>query len=324
MDPPADLKKRDGPLFRTIVERVHSGEGYYSAWGSELRSRGYPTRSVFNWRLPLFAWLNGKLPGLIWGQLLLCGLALATVLMSYWIMRVESGVAVAMATVTFVGLAIAPCLMPNVYLATELWAGTLITFSICAYSYGWWKMGVAAGLFALFLRELALPYCLICLAISCRQKRRAEAYAWLAGLSLFAIYLGLHWAEVARHKTAGDLAHSEGWVRFGGTAFILSTVAIHILLAEFPPWTWAFYLPLSLLGLASWRGPMASRVGPTVCVYLAAFAVVGLPFNNYWGLIDAPLLAFGFVRSPACLRDLTVSIALFAGLPRKPRVSTIC
>jgi hypothetical protein len=255
----------------------------------------------------LYAWLNGYLPGLVWGQALLASLALATVWMAYWIMRAESGIPTAVATVCLVGLAIEPCLMTNVYLVTELWVGILVTFSICAYANRQWRLGVAAGLFALFLRELALPYCLIALALAYRQRRRGEVWAWVAGLMLFGIYLGLHWAEVARHQTAGDIAHAGGWVRFGGTAFILTTVGIHILLAEFPPWTWAIYLPLSLLGLAAWRGPMGTRVGLTAGVYLATFAVVGHPFNNYWGLIDAPLLAFGFVRSPASLRDLIVS-----------------
>jgi hypothetical protein len=307
--PPADQKKRDALLYRSIVERVHAGESYYDAAGSELRDRGYPTRSMLNWRLPTYAWLNGKLPGLLWGQLLLCSLTLATVLLVYGIVRAECGIAAAMAAVILLGFAVAPCVKPNVYLATELWAGTLITLSICAYARNWVPMGVAAGLVALFFRELSLAYCLICLALAYWQKRRGESLAWITGLVAFAMYLEFHSAEVARHQAAGDLAHTEGWVRFGGTAFILSTVGIHILLSEFPPWTWAIYLPLSVLGLAGWRGPMGTRAGFTAGFYLAAFAVVGHPFNNYWGLIDAPLLALGFVRFPRSLRDLIGSIA---------------
>src|SRR4051812_13921355 len=65
LEPPASGKKRDTLLFLSVVERVHAGEGYYEAWGSEARSRGYPCRSVFNWRLPIFAWLNGCLPSLV-------------------------------------------------------------------------------------------------------------------------------------------------------------------------------------------------------------------------------------------------------------------
>jgi hypothetical protein len=295
-------------LFRSVVDRVHAGEGYYDAWGSEVRSLGYPTRSVFNWRLPLFAWLNGKLPGLIWGQSILSLLALATVLMAYWAVRSESGITTAMGAVVMVGCAFAPCLKPNGFTIADLWAGVLIAFSVCAYAHNWRPLGVAAGLLALFFRELALPYALLCLALACWRRRRGEALAWISGLVVFTIYFGLHALEVARHQEAGDHAHAQSWVRFGGTAFILSTVGFHALLAEFPRWTWALYLPLTVLGLAGWRGEMATRVGVTAGVYLTAFAVIGHPFNDYWGLIDAPLLALGFVRSPASLRDLVVSV----------------
>ncbi len=35
----------------------------------ELHQRGYPTRSVFNWRTPLPMWLLGKLPSEVLGRL---------------------------------------------------------------------------------------------------------------------------------------------------------------------------------------------------------------------------------------------------------------
>ena len=137
---------------------------------------------MFNWRLPLFAWLNGNLPDLIWGQLLLSILALATVLMVYGIMRAESGIPTAMAAVFLVGFAVAACVKPNVFLTTELWAGTLIAFSVCAYAHNWRSPGVAGGLLALFFRELALPYCLVRVALACWHKRRREVLAWVSGL----------------------------------------------------------------------------------------------------------------------------------------------
>ena len=57
-------KSEDLRCYRRSVERIHAGEGYYEAAGSELRSRGYPTRSVFNRRLPVLAWLMGHLPSI--------------------------------------------------------------------------------------------------------------------------------------------------------------------------------------------------------------------------------------------------------------------
>src|SRR4051812_7219871 len=57
-------KPTDGPgdiaLYRAEVDRMHAGEEYYTVAGEELRSRGYPTRSVFNWRTPLPTWLIAR------------------------------------------------------------------------------------------------------------------------------------------------------------------------------------------------------------------------------------------------------------------------
>jgi hypothetical protein len=58
------------------------------------------------------------------------------------------------------------------------------------------------------------------------------------------------------------------------------------------------------LGLSGWRGNASQRTGLTAAAYLALFAVVGLPINNYWGFLSAPLLALGFVHAPGALRDL--------------------
>src|SRR5690242_11368864 len=59
-------QRRDGQgdvaLYRAEVDAMRSGLGYYDAAERELRARAYPTRSVFNWRVPLPVGLIGKLP----------------------------------------------------------------------------------------------------------------------------------------------------------------------------------------------------------------------------------------------------------------------
>ncbi len=52
----------DNELYWAVADRIRRGEGYYTALAKELRLRGYPTRSVFNWRTPLPIWLIGHLP----------------------------------------------------------------------------------------------------------------------------------------------------------------------------------------------------------------------------------------------------------------------
>ncbi len=47
----------DIDLYRAEVQRMRDGYGYYDAANAELRARGYPTRSLFNWRMPLPMWL---------------------------------------------------------------------------------------------------------------------------------------------------------------------------------------------------------------------------------------------------------------------------
>src|SRR5207245_2542855 len=70
----------------------------------------------------------------------------------------------------------------------------------------------------------------------------------------------------------------------------------------------AVYLPPALLGLAGWRGWTGARLALTAGLYIAAFAVVGQSFNDYWGLINAPLLAFGIAAAPEALHHLSMAI----------------
>jgi hypothetical protein len=294
----------DLSLYRAIVDRVHEGENYYDAAQSELRSGGYPTRSIFNWRTPLYAWLLGTLPQPHGGQLVLVVLALATVLLAYAAVRKESGIAPAMFTALLLSIAFVPCLLGPFFLLTELCAGTLITLSICAYANDRWGLGVAAGLLALFLRELTLPYCIVALGLAWWQGRRREIAAWLIGLAAYGLYLLLHALEVASRITSVDFAQHSSWIQFGGVPFILKTARMNALLMIAPLWVTALALPLALLGLAGWPGWLGLRVRLAAGAYIAAFAVVGQSFNAYWGLMYSFFVEFGFVQAPAAVRDL--------------------
>ena len=54
-----------------------------------------------------------------------------------------------------------PCILSDLYVLPVLWAGVFIGLSVCAYGVRRPYLGVAAGLAAVFFRELALPYCLL-------------------------------------------------------------------------------------------------------------------------------------------------------------------
>lgn len=312
-------RETDWVFYRNIVRRVHEGEVYYDAVEREFQrpkwSQGvFSPTSIFNWRTPIYAWLFGCLPDPVWGQVLLALLAVATSLLAFALVSRELGIGFAPLTLLLSG-PFALCAIGEIFYFTELWAGTLIALSICACAFGRWPIGVTAALAGLFLRELVLPYCLLALVLAVWQRRRAEAAAWLAGLALFGLFYAWHVQEVTHRITPlagggpGGVVQAANWIRFGGTAFVLGTTELNnVFLVYLPPWVSALFLPLSLLGLAGWRGETGLRAFLTAAGYLAAFAVAGQPYNAYWGLLIAPLLALGFIWMPAAMWDLGLAI----------------
>lgn len=313
-------KPWDGIFYQSIVEQVRGGEGYYDAVAREFRHprwKGFQPTSMFNWRLPTYAWVIGGLPDPVWARGLLVVLILGTIAMAFALVQRELDGLSALLLLFMVG-SFAWSLLGDIFLFTELWAGALIALSICAYALGMRATGVAAGLSALFWRELALPYCLFALIFAVRQRRRAEAAAWMIGLALFGAFFALHIQEVARRVPSGGALQTSTWIRFGGAAFLIGTVQIgNVFLAVLPAWVSALVLPLALLGLIGWRGELGDRASLTTLAYLAAFAVVGQPFNAYWGLLYAPLLALGLPALPLVFRDLFRALK-----PRSAVVST--
>ena len=61
-----------------MVCRIRAGEAYYAAFGDELRRRGYPARSIFNWRTPMLLSALARVPDLAGKAVLMAiGLLLA-------------------------------------------------------------------------------------------------------------------------------------------------------------------------------------------------------------------------------------------------------
>ena len=79
----------------------------------------------------------------------------------------------------------------------------LIALSACAYGVNRPWMGVTFGLAAIFVRELALPYVVVCVAIAWWQGRRSELLAWSIGLLAWVGFFGLHWWRVTEVIAAG-------------------------------------------------------------------------------------------------------------------------
>jgi hypothetical protein len=298
-----NIKGEDLRCYRGIVERIHTGEGYYEAAGSELRARGYPTRSVFNWRLPLLAWVMGHLP-----SILICkGLAiiLGLVILIIWaglLQEEPSFWQMAVGSLLVLGPTIYS-LLPDVFLAHEFWAGAFITLSLVGYARGFRVLSVASGLLALFIRELTLPFIGVMLILAYAEGRRREGLAWICGLVAFGIILLFHWAKVTSLVMAGDLTPA-GWIAYGGWAFVLSTAQMHPYLFLAPLWVTPLLLPFILFGFAGWRGPLGLRFGLTIGAYILAYSFVGKPFNKYWGLMYTNILPLGLLYVSSSMRDL--------------------
>ncbi|MCE5303578.1 MAG: hypothetical protein LLF97_10790 [Planctomycetaceae bacterium] len=307
----------DAALYRAEVERVHSGQSYYEAAAAELTARGYPTRSVFNWRTPLPVWLLGQLPSLVWGKTILGFLSFLLLWLAFEALSRDEAITTQTAsvgmrrafgpptacTLLLIG-PLLPTMSSDLCVMPELWAGVWIGLSICAYGVRRPGLGVAFGLTALWFRELSLPYVLLSAAIAWRQRRRGELAAWLLGLATWAAWYGLHIWRVLDLIAPDALAHSHGWIRFGAAGFVISTAQMNAYLVLLPQWVTAVYLAASLMGLVEWDTPLGRRIGLTVCLFLAAFTVAGQSFNQYWGWLIAPLLCFGVARCPESLVDL--------------------
>jgi hypothetical protein len=294
----------DIALYRAEIDRIHAGESYYTAANAELRTRGYPTRSIFNWRTPLPMWFVGKLPEVALGKAFLGTAAIALLLLTFGLIADESNTRTGGLAALFLSGAILPVALGDLFVMTELWSGIFLAISAVAYSSGRRTCSVLAGIGALFLRELAAPYCLLMFAMAIWQRRRREATAWLVGIAVYAVYYAIHLKHVLPLIQPGDVAHSNGWVCFGGAGFVLSAVQMNTYLLLLPQWASAVFLTAALLGFASWNSAAGQRIGMTVALYLIGFSIVGQPINQYWGSMIAPMLCLGAALFPAALMDL--------------------
>ncbi len=305
VDPPsAHPGAGDLALYRNIVERLHGGEAYYPAAHAELQAGGYGTLSVLNWRTPLLPWLLSLFPSVAAAQTLLWALAAAAGGWALTLAARQGGWALGGALAPLLLISLAASLVPGSVLYSEYSAGMLILLSASAYGLGQRRLGFGAAVLALFIRELAAPYVLVCAALAWRDRRYGEMWGWLVALLAYAAYYFWHAQMVWAQLGPDDFAQPGGWLRFGGALFVLSTAAFNGIMTALPMWLTAVTLPLALLGLLAWPGTAGRRIALAVFAYLVLFAVFGAPLNAYWGALYTPLLTLGLPWAAPALRDL--------------------
>ncbi len=305
----------DHRFYRHVADRVVAGEDYYDVACVELLTHGFPPSSAFNWRTPLYAYMLGWLREPAWAQAALALLAVMTAAIVVAMITRELGpIAGQVAGCAVLG-ASAWWLDPEPPCFTEIWAGQLILLAIAARSLGLTWLGFVAGSLALFLRELVLPFIGLCLVDASVRRKWPEVVAWVTCLLVYGVHLLWHFGQVARQlpglsvsKSAGGM----GWVAWGGARFVLATVRMNYGLASLPAWCAAIYLPLAVFGLIALGNRIErsrwSLIG--MSGYLMGFAVVGKPFNDYWGWITCPVLALGFATSPFFLTPMIRTLVL--------------
>ena len=155
-------------------------------------------------------WLLGKLPTVVFGKAVLGALALLLMLMAFEALTRERSMEVGrpmelqwrslvipIACALLLTGPLLPAMLGDLFVMPVLWAGVLIAFSVCAYGIDRPLLGVAMGLAAVFFRDLALPYCALCAAITWRQGRRRELALWMLGLAAWMAFFAWHWWQVS-------------------------------------------------------------------------------------------------------------------------------
>jgi hypothetical protein len=93
-------------------------------------------------------------------------------------------------------------------------------------------------------------------------------------------------------------------LKFGGLDFVLLCTRLNAFFFAAPGPVLFLYLLFSLLGLACIRDERLLLQAVVAASYLAAFSIVGMPINFYWGLLFAPLLPAGAAAAPVVLSEL--------------------
>ena len=118
-------------------------------------------------------WLIGKLPDPLLGRLLLIAAGVAMLLMAFEAAAREQPnvYRFAMPLTGLLTAPVLPCFQADVFVLSEIWSGILIAIFALRLRRRTSLPGATMALAALFLRELALPYCVLGLALAAWQRR---------------------------------------------------------------------------------------------------------------------------------------------------------
>ncbi|WP_137681623.1 hypothetical protein [Aurantiacibacter suaedae] len=295
----------DYELYRRIYKRVDAGENYYAAAVTEQRANRYPVRPFVTVRLPTLAvvqsWLGLETLGHVLVAMLVVSIGLYLPLT-----QDRTGLAERVAGAFALLLAGASLFAKQGPLSHESVAGILLTLALLSYrTTNFWPSLLFAAL-ALAVRELALPFVLLWLALALVAGRWREA-GWVAAIvGLFALGLWLHSMAVTAVVQEGDLA-SPGWNALAGPALPLMGLVRMTPLLTLPTWLAATLAVLPLVGWASLGGKRAGFACLAFAGFFTMMALFARAENYYWILTVLPLYAAGLAFAPRAVADLVAA-----------------
>ena len=295
----------DFALYGRIAQRVADGEGYYAAALDEQRMGGYPTRPFVTVRLPTLAWLNAAV-GRNGTSIMAIALLFAAIL-AWQRALADEHAAERIAATVFIFLGGLAAFEPRAGLAHELVAGLLLALAMALRRAGHWLLALLALAAALAVRELALAFALLWLALAAADRRWPEVAALGVVIGLFALGLWLHYLGVTAQRLPGDRP-SSGWAGLEGPRLVLDALVRLTPLVALPGWLAG---PLAVLPLLGWAA-LGGRLGLLACLWFAGFAavvaVLARADNFYWAMLLLPAYAAGLAFVPRALADLAAAL----------------
>jgi hypothetical protein len=294
-------------LYEAINERVARGEDYYPAAAVELRTRSFPLRPFVTFRLPTLAWIQASLgPPLT--KLLYGALAAAT--LAAWWFRFAGGFAVTSrrgSATLLVGAGLAIAASPGLIVLHELWAGMLVALSLALWRPERWLPSVGIALIAVLIRELAVPFVLLMMALALWHQRWTEGAAWVAVTAVFVAAILVHQSYVVPMVLPNDPV-SPPWLTVGGWPTFMRAFRLTSALRVLPDAIGTTGIVLAFFGWLSSRSEIGLRASLLYVGYALAFMIAGRPNNFYWGLMVAPAFLAGLMFLPQAFTDLVQSL----------------
>ena len=288
----------DGALYADVISAVAAGAPYYSSVVHLQRERDYPVRPFVTIRPPTLALVSAAIGP---SGILAAALALIAANAVAWYARLRIQRPVlrfcALAAMSAFGAA---GFSRDILAMHEWWSGLLLSLALGIGPERRFGPSLACAVAAALVRELAVGFLLVLLAV--QLFRKAWRRAAILGVTLVTLTLLLlfHMAAVNALVTPHDMA-SPGWFQLRGPIGFAHDFAVLLGLDHWPP-TLVFGLAFS--PLVGWL--VAHRaVGLMPLAWFSSFTLVegflARADNWYWVQLILPAYLLGLLFVPGAL-----------------------